>query len=160
MPNKKQRPSLDLNVQLFPPTTHSQNGLKILESESALGNNTPRLFENRDDHHSQNPTRGHRRDPGPPRHRFRGYDPPSMRSRIQIMGPIVSPTPLLHHPPHPKGHDLMVQDIPSAGGEPRSPRQGPTLLNGRTCQFSRGVFRTHPVVHERGEGDFDGTWNV
>lgn len=80
-----------------------------------------------------------------------------MRSRIEIMGSIVPATPLPHYLLHPEGHDPMAQDVPGAGGESRSPRQGVTLLDRRVRHnSSREVFRTHLVVYECRERGFWG----
>jgi len=53
----------------------------------------------------------------------------------------------------------MAQDLPRAGGESRPLRQRSTLL-ARALRYSQEVFKTHPVVYERGEDGFDDEHDV
>ena len=145
------------NAQLSPtlPTAYSSNGLENLESK------TRALYRNQDGRHSQNPARAHRRDLGSPCHRFRQFClqiPQTMRSRIQIVGSIVSAAYLPHRRLRPEEYVQVVPDVPGARGESCPLCQGSTILNARVRQRSREVLRIHPVVYERGEGGIVGVW--
>ena len=54
----------------------------------------------------------------------------------------------------------MAQDLPRAAGESRPLRQGSTLLAWRALRRSREIFKTHPVVYQRGEDGFDDEHDV
>ena len=91
--------------KLCPPFIHPRH---ILNWIGNLEHNTPHLYEIRDNHYSQSPTRDNRRDPDPSRHRFRLRVPPIVRSRVQIMGSIVPATPLPHRPLYLEAHGQMA----------------------------------------------------
>ena len=118
---KQQRPAFTH------PTTYLSNEFENLKSKISY------LCEDRGGRHSHNPTGDHRRDSGPPRHRFRFWIPavisPIMRSRIKVVGSVLPPAPLPHNPLRFNVYDQMARDFPSAGGESRPPRQTSTLLD-------------------------------
>ena len=130
-PSKRQRPSLTH------PTINSLDG-----------------FEKQGGHHSQNPTRDHRWDLGPPLHRFRLRIPPIVRSHIQVVDPIVPTAPLPYHRLHFHAYAQMARDVPGPGEQSRPPRQTSTPLDRRVWRRSREVLRIHPMIYERREGDF------
>jgi len=84
-----------------------------------------------------------------------------MRSRIEAMGSIMPAPPFPYHPLHYEGHGQLVEDVPGTGAESRPLHQGSTCVNRRSVfWFPKVFFRIHPVVQERGEGDFGRGWKV
>ena len=133
----KSRSEFDSTLSAKKETVPSFHPIRNLLSSNGfenLRNKASHLRGNQDGYHSQAPTRNHPRDLGLPRGHKSRLQPPTpsiMRSRIQVMGPIVPAPPLPHNPLHFQGYNQMARGIPGAGGEPCPPRQGATLLGCR-----------------------------
>ena len=81
-----------------------------------------------------------------------------MRPRVEILDSIMPAAPLPHHHLRFEGYTPMGPAVPGAGGGSHSPRQGFAHPGRREWPRSRGFSRIHPVVYERGEGEFVGVW--
>ena len=131
-----------------PPATRVLNGLENIEGKAF------RLRQNRRIHHSQSSARNRGRDSGSSRGRFGPYLPPVVLTRIEIVGPDVSETQLLHRRLRLKGHQQVAQGVPCAGDGSRPFRSGFALSRLGRFRNHRQIPRLYTVVYKRGEGLF------
>lgn len=117
-------PLLTRHASPIPLATHF---FKFLELDR-FGNLENKMSYVRGNHHSQSPTRYHRRDLRLPCHRSR-HPSTIVHSHIQIMGSILPASSLPHYPLHFSIGGQMGRDVSCAGREPRPSCQTSTLLD-------------------------------